>query len=175
MVADLEKQASKILMNGGVIAIAVAAVCIFLFMPFRSTSPVTVRYLGTTNEPVAGPLFVMSVTNETAYEIRFGVLPPEVLSHGIWEPSYHLTSIRTTNLPAHSAGTFAVSSVPAGSTWCEPVVWAYDKSFAVEYARSFLIDNVRLNLRLLSEGQGLGLDGGNHIHFYRAYLPEMKN
>ena len=56
-----------------------------------------------------------------------------------------------------------------------PISWAYDKSFTVEYARRFLIDNVRLNLRLLSEGKEPGLNGGNHLQMRLIYSQEVTN
>ena len=162
-------------MNGAAIVVAVLAVCLFLFMPLRTNSPVKISCFGPTNNPVAGLLFVFSVTNESAYEIRLAPLSPEIISHGVATPVARLASITTSNLPPHSAQIFVVAAVPSGSTWCQPVIWAYDKPFLVEYLRDFLMDNIRQNVWLLSQGKAPGLNGGNHIHFQWVCSPEMKN
>ena len=145
-------------------------------MPLRSTTPLEIAFVGTTNDSTGGSVVLLNVTNTSAYEIRAWNPPFQIKINEHWKiiyPDGGLGSL--TNLPPHSAYTFSVAAIPAGAAWRTPVMWAYDKSFTVEYARRFLIDNVRLNLRRLSEGKAPGVNGGNHLEFRFIYSQEVTN
>ena len=133
-------------------------------MPLRSTAPLEISFLGTTNDSAGGLVFLLCANNTSDYEIRIWNYPPEIKKFGGWTPLHPIVGMMSQiNVPPHTAYTFSETAIPAGAVWRILTSWAYDKSFTIEYARRFLIDNVNLNLRILSQGKEPGLNGGNHL------------
>ena len=154
----------------------VLVICLCLFIPLRSTTAVNVSFLGTTNDSAGGLVFLLCASNTSDYEIRFWNFPPEIKKSGGWTPLHPIAGmVSQINVPPHSAYTFSETAIPAGAVWRIPIDWAYDKSFTIEYARRFLIDNVNRNLRLLSQGKAPGLNGGNHLQMRLIYSQEVTN
>jgi len=166
---------SKILQALIAITSAGLIVYLFLFMPLRSTAPLNISCTGTTNDPATGPLSILTVSNTSSFELRLWPFPPETNSTGVWVRTSRGTAIYMTMLPAHSVYTFTVATVTGHETWRVPVGWDYDRLYAVEFARRYLMDNIKMNISRLSQGQYPDLSGGNHSHVHPAYSPEFKN
>jgi hypothetical protein len=154
--------------------VVVLAACLFLFLPLRTSTPLNIYRSHETNGATAGPVDFLIVSNTTGFELRLWRFPLQTNSPGGWHGGPFRAAYMM-GLPAHSACKFILSSGPSHATWRAPVGWDYDPLNSVEFARRFVMDNIQLNLRLLSQGQMPGMDGGNHAKIHVTYSPEFKD
>jgi hypothetical protein len=155
--------------------IAVLMICVFLFMPLRSTAPLSIYRACETNDPTAGLISIFIVSNTSAFDLRLWPLPPQIKSPSGWRTTAPFGAVLMTYLPAHSVYTYTVPTMPNHATLRAFVGWDYERLYTVEFARRFFINNIRMNISRLSQGESPAFHGGNQAQVQAAFSPEFKD
>ena len=71
-------KAKSLIQVGLTIVVAVIVICLCLFIPLRSTTPLEIAFVGTTNDSSGGLVFLLRASNTSNYEIRAWNLPTEI-------------------------------------------------------------------------------------------------
>ena len=152
------------------VAAVILAICIFIWFPFRSTTALKVTFACSTNDMALGHLAVFSATNESDFDAWFVPCPPQIKTHGAWGALKHNYGVSGTDVPAHTARTFAVSFVTNCESWRMPVDWFYKYPNPIEDFRGQMEANAYWNWNRLSRGQwpkyfnrSYGVMGNGHM------------